>query len=149
MPTIIHLQNNSKSTHIPLPHQFQHWVEVALSDKTIAAEITIRLVDEEESAQLNQLYRRKNGATNVLSFPFEAELDIDEASLGDLVICAPIIKKEAVKQHKTLTAHWAHIVIHGILHLLGYDHVNEDDALIMENLEINYLQQLGFHNPYT
>jgi probable rRNA maturation factor len=112
------------------------------------ASVVIRLVDEAESAGLNMAYRHKEGATNVLSFPFEAPPGIDEAHLGDLVICAPVVAREAAEQGKTPEAHWAHMVVHGMLHLQGYDHIEEIDARRMEALEIMILDRLGYDNPY-
>ena len=112
------------------------------------ASVVIRLVDEAESARLNMVYRHKQGATNVLSFPFEAPPGIDEAHLGDVVICAPVVAREAAEQGKTPEAHWAHMVVHGMLHLQGYDHIEEVDARRMEALEIMILDRLGYDNPY-
>ena len=114
-------------------------------------ELVIRIVDEAESASLNERYRHKSGSTNVLSFPFEPPpgMDVkDIALLGDVVICAPVVLREAVIQGKSLQAHWAHMVIHGVLHLLGYDHQDDDSAAAMEDLEIRILEGLGFPNPY-
>jgi probable rRNA maturation factor len=114
-------------------------------------ELVIRIVDEAESASLNELYRHKSGPTNVLSFPFEPPPGMgvkDIALLGDVVICAPVVLREAVIQGKSLEAHWAHMVIHGALHLLGCDHQDDDSAATMEALEIRLLGDLGFANPY-
>jgi probable rRNA maturation factor len=114
-------------------------------------ELVIRIVDEAESASLNERYRHKSGPTNVLSFPFEPPPGIDVkdiALLGDVVICAPVVLREAVIQGKSLEAHWAHMVIHGVLHLLGYDHQDDGSAAAMEGLEIKILRDLGFSNPY-
>lgn len=105
-------------------------------------ELTIRIVDESESRMLNRDYRGKDKSTNVLSFAGEGEV------LGDLVICAPVVEREAREQHKTLRAHWAHMVVHGCLHLRGYDHEHDTDAQKMEAREIRILRQLGFDNPY-
>ena len=112
------------------------------------AEITVRLVDEAESADLNKRYRGKRGATNVLSFTYD--LTPGKAGLaGDLVICAPVVQREAAQQDKRPRAHWAHMVVHGILHLRGYDHVHKTDAQIMETSEIRALRRLGFPDPYA
>ena len=140
------------------------WVDLALqqvSQKTRQADsLVIRVVDEAESQQLNNTYRHKNKPTNVLSFPFEAldlngqtaefsaELAQQAAHLGDLVLCEPVIMQEAQEQQKSPKAHWAHMVVHGTLHLLGYDHLNEADADIMESLEVKILHELGLQNPY-
>lgn len=133
----------------PTEKDFQHWAETAIRSQRDDAELTIRIVDENESAHLNQTYRHKQGATNVLSFPFEAPAGIGSHLLGDLVICAPVVEREAIEQGKAVQAHWAHMVLHGSLHLLGYDHMNEDDALEMESLEIKLLESLGFSDPYN
>ena len=112
------------------------------------SEVTIRIVDTDESADLNNRYRGKKGPTNVLSFPFEAPAGITLPLAGDLVICAPVVKREAEQQNKSLDAHWAHMVVHGMLHLQGFDHIDDTDAEVMEALEIKLLNQLGFCNPY-
>ena len=114
------------------------------------AEVCIRVVDSDESRQLNHSYRDKDKPTNVLSFPFTVpdNIPIDSTLLGDLIICAPLVAEEAMQQGKESIAHWAHLVIHGILHLLGYDHIEDNDAKIMETIEIELLEQLGYPNPY-
>jgi probable rRNA maturation factor len=142
----LELQNASDSPHLPPEIEFERWAKLAV--KRSAAEIVIRIVDAEESAELNQQYRGKAGPTNVLSFPFEAPPGMDTDILGDLVICAPVIEREAQEQGKALAAHWAHIVAHGLLHLQGYDHIEESEASIMESQEIALLARLGFPNPY-
>ncbi len=111
-------------------------------------ELTIRIVDETESRQLNETWRKCQGATNVLSFPFQCPPGIKVPLLGDIIICAPLVVREAKQQHKSLDAHWAHLVIHGTLHLLGYDHLEEVQAQRMEHLEIQALHHLGYPNPY-
>ena len=127
---------------------FQTWADVALSQLDEQCELSIRLVDEEESAELNSSYRGKPNATNVLSFPFDSPIPMEPRLLGDLVICTAIVEHEAQQQNKTLNAHWAHLVIHGCLHLLGYDHIDDDEAEIMEALEITRLSQLDIDDPY-
>ena len=144
----IDLQNASNNNHIPKLQQIQQWIKIALTDCCPEAELTIRVVEKEESAALNQQYRHREGPTNILSFPFESEEILDIPLLGDLIICAPLLEEEAAAQGKTIEAHWAHLVIHGTLHLLGYDHQNEADALQMETKEIEFLNQLGYPNPY-
>ena len=109
----------------------------------------MRFVDNQESQQLNKAYRGKDKATNVLSFPFQNPPGITLPLLGDLVICKPVVEKEAIEQGKTLTAHWAHMLIHGTLHLLGFDHIIEEEAVEMENLESKLLIELGFAAPYN
>jgi probable rRNA maturation factor len=140
------------ATSAPHPEleQFQQWVDAALAmfEDGADCELVIRLVDDAESAQLNQQYRRKNGPTNILSFPFEAPAGMDMDLLGDLVICAPLTAREASQQNKLLEHHWTHITIHGVLHLLGYDHIEDQDAEQMEALEIEILSKLGIANPY-
>jgi probable rRNA maturation factor len=128
--------------------QIQQWVDAALQDYDKDTEIVVRIVDVHESAQLNKQYRHKPGPTNILSFPVEVPEGIELNLLGDLVVCAPVVEREAIEQQKLLTHHWAHIIIHGVLHLLGYDHIEDDEAEIMENKEINILQTLNITNPY-
>ncbi|WP_343152530.1 rRNA maturation RNase YbeY [Buchnera aphidicola] len=110
--------------------------------------ITIRIVDTKEIKQLNFMYRNKKKPTNILSFPYNIHLNSNNILLGDLVICSKIIKEEAKKQKKTIKEHWAHIFIHGVLHLLGFDHINKKEAKKMESLECEILNKLGFKNPY-
>lgn len=134
------------------PNRFhiQRWVNETLDDLVDNGELCIRIVDSSESQALNKQYRDKDKPTNVLSFPSELpdEIKAETHILGDIVICAQIVKGEAEVQTKKLEAHWAHMVVHGTLHLLGFDHINDRDAKIMESLEINILQRLGFPNPY-
>lgn len=144
----ITLQNLTRSKKIPSSYYFRRWVNLALAKQKKTAEINIRIVDQAESAELNKTFRHKNGSTNILSFPFETPPGITSPLLGDLIICAPVMIKEAAEQKKLLLTHWAHITIHGTLHLLGYDHIKDKDAQVMENLEIKLLQQLGYPNPY-
>ena len=142
------LQIATESTYYPDILKFQQWVDMILAESDQDSEIVIRLVDEVEIAELNQQYRHKPGPTNILSFPFEAPEGVEMDLLGDLVICAPIIAKEASLQHKPIDHHWAHITVHGVLHLLGYDHIEDHDAEEMETLEINILHKLNIANPY-
>lgn len=109
----------------------------------------VRLISETESADFNSQYRGKEGPTNVLSFPYEAFPGVESDLLGDLLICAPVVAKEAAAQNKTVTMHFSHLVVHGILHLLGYDHLTEDEATEMEGIEIAVLEQHGISNPYV
>ena len=134
---------------LPAEADFRRWAEAALTgaDYRRDAELTIRIVNEAESTALNETYRRKQGPTNVLSFPFEAPPEAESSLLGDIVICAPVVLAEAIHQGKTPAAHWAHLVAHGVLHLLGYDH-DEEHAEAMEALEIRILAGLGFPDPY-
>jgi len=133
----------------PSDDAFFGWAQAALINKQNETELLLRLVDEDESAELNSTYRHKPGSTNVLSFPFEAPAGIDFTALGDLVICAPVVKREAQQQKKSEHAHWAHMLVHGMLHLQGHDHQDDDSASRMENLETQILAQLGFNNPYS
>jgi len=147
---MIHIQNASK-IRIPPHRLFKDATAIVLNANLISlkkqsAELCIRIVDKTESASLNKQYRKKKGPTNVLAFP----LDINNLGLlGDLVICNEIVRQEAFNQGKTLAAHFSHMVIHGTLHLLGFDHQTNEQALEMESLEIKFLKKLGFSNPYT
>ena len=134
---------------LPAEADFHRWAEAALAGAGYArdAELTLRVVNEAESTALNESYRHKQGPTNVLSFPFEAPSEVNSALLGDIVICAPVVLREAVVQGKASEAHWAHLVAHGVLHLLGYDH-DEEQAEAMESLEIRILAGLGYPDPY-
>jgi len=129
---------------------FRRWCELALRQRTADSEMTIRLVDEAEGRELNHTYRHKDYATNVLSFPADVPDELlDIPLLGDLVICIPVVEREAAEQGKALEAHWAHLVIHGCLHLLGYDHIEDDEAEEMEALERELLAELGHPDPYA
>jgi probable rRNA maturation factor len=143
------LQDVSASGRVPTREDLARWAQAALAGRRECAELSIRVVDEPEGAELNQRYRGRPGATNVLSFPFEPPPGVPElALLGDLVICAPVVEREAEEQGKPLPAHWAHLVIHGMLHLLGYDHQDPAQAAEMEALETRILGGLGFPPPY-
>lgn len=148
------LDLQSATTQDPLPDadQLATWLQAALDGRRERAEVSVRLVDEAESRELNRTYRGKDSPTNVLSFPFEAPPGVDDedirALLGDLVICAPVVRREACEQGKPETHHWAHMVVHGTLHLLGHDHIEADDAERMEQLEREILATLGLPDPY-
>lgn len=144
----IDLQIATSSKPLPTRSQFKQWVTTALSHLNQTGEVLIRLVDNEESAALNQQYRHKTGPTNVLSFPADLPPGIKSPLLGDLVICAPLVAEEAAAAGKPVASHWAHLVVHGVLHLLGYDHIKEEDAVVMEALEIKILGHLRLANPY-
>ena len=126
------------------------WIETVLVMEAHPsdAELTVRIVDEAEMAELNARYRHKTGPTNILSFPFEPPPGVQLNLLGDLVIAAPVVQREAREQGKTESAHWAHMIVHGTLHLLGYDHQELAEAEDMEAREIRILQELGYANPY-
>ena len=158
---MIDLQIATEESGLPTAEQLEQWVALATREQAAPAEVTIRLVDDAESQQLNLDYRGKDKPTNVLSFPaqmeeFEAEFDIpelmeelgDDTYLGDLVINAPLVQREAKEQSKTVMDHWAHLVIHGCLHLQGYDHIEDAEAEQMEGLEIALLAEIDIANPY-
>jgi len=132
---------------LPSNEQIISWVEAVLIDKQ-DAELTIRMTDESEIINLNLQYRNQNKPTNVLSFPADLPSELNLPLLGDVVICASVVEKESLQQGKSVISHWAHMVIHGTLHLLGYDHLDEVQANEMEAKEIEILAQFGYSNPY-
>lgn len=133
---------------LPDEAAFQRWLEAAVTPFQPESEVTIRLVDEAESHELNLTYRGKDKPTNVLSFPFEAPPGIELPLLGDLIICRQVVEQEAEEQGKSVDAHWAHMVVHGTLHLLGYDHIEDEEAEEMEALETEIMLALGYPDPY-
>lgn len=134
---------------LPKDEDLLEWLKATLIFENHAAtELTIRFVTEEEISDLNKQYRNKEGSTNILSFPFEIPDEVELNLLGDLVICADVVKKEAKQQNKEEISHWAHMVVHGTLHLLGYDHLTDEQANVMETKEIKILSQLGYTDPY-
>lgn len=137
-----------ETTGLPDEALFQRWLEAVLPKFQPQSEVTIRIVDEEESHHLNLTYRGKDKPTNVLSFPFEAPPEVELPLLGDLIICRQVVEQEAIEQQKSAEEHWAHMVVHGCLHLLGYDHIEDDEAEEMENLETEILAELGYADPY-
>ncbi|MDU4250953.1 MULTISPECIES: rRNA maturation RNase YbeY [Pseudomonas] len=144
------LQVVSEAPGLPSEAQFRQWCELALRQRQNDSELTIRLVDEAEGRELNKTWRHKDYATNVLSFPADVPDELlDIPLLGDLVICAPVVTREAAEQGKAAEAHWAHLVIHGCLHLLGYDHIEDEEAEEMEGLERELLAELGHPDPYA
>lgn len=128
---------------------FRRWAKAALASQSCARELTIRVADADEIQQLNRDYRGKDYPTNVLSFCAELPDDIDIPLLGDIIICPQVVEREAIEQQKPLEAHWAHMAIHGVLHLLGYDHIDDSEAEEMESLEIAILAKLGYSDPYN
>lgn len=134
---------------LPAQQQVKDWVQAALRARIDECQLVVRIVEEEESRQLNERYRHRQGATNVLSFPFEEPALLQPPLLGDVVICAPRVELEAREQGKEAEAHWAHLVVHGVLHLLGYDHEHDKQAKIMEDLETEILASLGYPDPYA
>jgi probable rRNA maturation factor len=142
MPKLsITTQYASQQTSLPTQNQFRKWAKAAIRVDT---EVTIRLVDEAEGRALNKTYRGKDYATNVLTFPLTEEPHL----MGDIIICAPVVAAEALAQNKPLEAHYAHLTVHGILHLHGYDHEIEAQAELMEGLETAIVSKLGYANPY-
>ena len=136
------VQYATNSTDAPTRPQFRRWVKAALMQE---AEIVLRIVDEAEGCELNHQFRDKDYATNVLTFVY----DNMQPLTGDIVLCAPIVNKEAQQQHKNLIAHYAHLTVHGVLHLQGYDHIEEAEAVVMEQMETQILARLGYDDPYT
>jgi len=135
------IQFTTQSQLLPTKSQLRKWAKAALRVDT---EVTIRIVDEAEGRALNYTYRNKDYATNVLTFPLTEEPYL----MGDIIICAPVVEKEAQEQQKDLMAHYAHLTVHGILHLHGYDHETEAQAELMEGLETAIVTKLGYANPY-
>ena len=132
---------------VPEPGLLEKWASAAyLNEKPAVASLLV--TSSAEIQQLNKQYRDKDKATNVLSFPMQSPEEVDMQLLGDIVLCAAVIKQEAIQQSKTERSHWAHMVVHGMLHLQGYDHVENNDAEEMERLEVDILKKLGFDNPY-
>lgn len=142
------VQRISAAADIPGDAALRRWARAALADVGGRHELTIRIVDAAESAALNGQYRRKRGPTNVLSFPFDAPPGMSSALLGDLVVCADVVQREAREQGKSAPAHWAHMIVHGVLHLRGFDHLSAAEAAAMETLETEILARLGYPNPY-
>lgn len=150
MQVELDLQLATAAGDLPGEAQLRQWCELALRQRTAPSELTIRIVDEAEGRELNHTWRGKDYATNVLSFPAEIPDGLlDIPLLGDLVICAPVVAREAAEQSKRAEAHWAHLVIHGCLHLLGYDHIDDAEAEEMEALERQLLAELGHPDPYA
>ncbi|NOX08059.1 MAG: rRNA maturation RNase YbeY [Gammaproteobacteria bacterium] len=145
---VVEVQRVLDAIDLPSDEQLKVWVDAGVDQKYSGYEMVIRIVDETESASLNDRYRHKSGATNVLSFTADIPEGVDLPLLGDLVICAPVVAQEAKEQMKGLSAHWAHMVVHGALHLQGYDHQDEEEAQVMELIEREVLEGLGFADPY-
>ncbi|MBI5450931.1 MAG: rRNA maturation RNase YbeY [Gammaproteobacteria bacterium] len=160
------LQRAASGVVLPDRQKFLQWIRQALAgaesaiaagaDRASAAvlprqgvQLTVRIVETDESRMLNETYRHKSGPTNVLSFPFEAGELLDPPCIGDIVICAALVEQEAQQQHKSVESHWAHLVVHGVLHLLGFDHEEDRQAQAMERLEIVVMTGLGYASPYA
>ena len=137
-----------QETGLPTAEEIEQWAAAAVQPQSDEVEMTVRIVDEAESHELNLNYRGKDRPTNVLSFPFECPDEVELPLLGDLVICRQVVEREAQEQDKPVMAHWAHMVVHGSLHLLGYDHIKDDEAEEMESLETQIMTGLGFADPY-
>ena len=148
MSTRVHVEYACSDADVPDADSLHRWACAALDDRPGPVELSIRIVDEAEGEELNRSYRQRAGATNVLSFPFEPPPGAESALLGDLLLCAPVVAREAAEQGKQASAHWAHLVVHGVLHLLGYDHKSKQQARVMEGSEVRILAALGFPDPY-
>ena len=149
MKLSLDIQNACANTKPPAAAALRRWVRTALGERRGAVELSLRIVDEAEITELNARYRGKDYATNVLSFPADLPPELKLPQLGDIVICAPVVTREAAEQGKAEEAHWAHLVVHGTLHLLGHDHIDEAEAEAREALEIELLRRLDYPNPYT
>jgi probable rRNA maturation factor len=146
----VHLQLAAAPGSLPKAVDVRRWAQAALAGfERPRAELGVRIVDEPESAELNERYRGKRGPTNVLSFSYEDPPGVETDIIGDLVICAPVVEREAAERAMPPRAHWAHMVVHGVLHLRGHDHEHDDDARIMEALESEIMTGLGFEDPYA
>ena len=144
----VNIQRATKTPNLPSNQRIRTWVRAALAGRVPQAELTIRVVGTREAARLNRTWRGKKGPTNVLSFPTDDRYGLAAGFLGDIVLCAPVIVREAMQQGKSLGAHWAHMIMHGTLHLLGYDHVKPAEARKMESLEKKLLATLSIADPY-
>lgn len=140
----------ASSEPVPAEDDIRNWIAAALEGRAPQedVEVSVRLVDHDEMARLNKTFRGKQGATNVLSFPADLPAELSLPLLGDIVICAPVVRTEAAQQGKSPSAHWAHMAVHGTLHLLGYDHIDDEDAAVMEALETAILGTLNIRCPY-
>lgn len=147
MSLVVEVQRQVTQADLPEDRDFNAWANEAAGDVD-GAELVIRLVDNAESAELNGRFRNKPHATNVLSFPAEIPASVGELVMGDLVVCAPVVQAEAREQGKSEMAHWAHMIVHGVLHLRGFDHIDDAEAQKMEQLETDILARLGFSDPY-
>lgn len=149
MRLLLSVQVAASRRGLPDEIRIARWARAALKGlRRRRVALGVRIVNARESAHLNRRYRGKSGSTNVLSFPFETPAGVRSDTLGDLVICAPVVRREARQQHKPAEAHWAHMVVHGIMHLRGYDHERNRDAVVMERREARVLRALGYANPY-
>ena len=152
MRTELEIQRATTSINTPDDNQFQLWVNAIDVQQDKSFSLSIRIVEEPEARQFNREYRNRDYATNILSFPVELPkglpVEVRQSLLGDLLICAPVVAREAREQKRPEADHWAHLTVHGILHLLGYDHEQDEAALVMESLEKEILNKLGISDPY-
>ncbi len=148
MITVV-VQRESRTLGLPSDERVYEWAVAAMEGRKKTASLTVRMVDQEEGAELNSRYRGLSGSTNVLSFPFDVPEFVGSAEIGDIVVCAPVVMGEARVLQKTPEQHWAHMVVHGCLHLLGYDHQSISEAGIMEGMEAEILGRLGYPHPYS
>jgi probable rRNA maturation factor len=149
MTLMVEVQTLTDKGRPPAPQRLTEWARAAWQHSSRDGEVVLRITDEAESRHLNHDYRGQDSPTNVLSFPFEAPPEIDQCHVGDLVICAPLVAREAREQGKSADAHWAHMIVHGMLHLQGHDHATDQQATAMETLEADILGGLGFPPPYA
>ena len=148
MSTLVDLQLACEFENLPSEAQFQRWAALVLDELKPNSEVTIRIADEQESQSLNHSYRGKDKPTNVLSFEFDAPPGVELPLVGDLIICPQVVYGEALEQEKDFHEHFAHMVVHGCLHLLGYDHTSEHDAHVMEAMEKRLLASINISDPY-
>lgn len=144
----VDIQYATDFMNCPDAAMIQQWVKAALANTKQSHSLSLKIIDEDEMKMLNYYYRQKQKPTNVLSFPCQLPIEVRGDMLGDIAICAPVVNQEAIQQNKPLQAHFAHMVVHGVLHLLGFDHENDQDASKMESLEVTILESLGFKDPY-
>ena len=149
MTGVVDIQLADGSARMPDARHIRGWVAAVFTTlERSPLSLTVRVVGEEEMTKLNQRYRGRNQSTNVLSFPIEPLLGMHTDLLGDIVVCGPVVNREAAIQHKSSMGHWAHMVVHGLLHLFGYNHESDQDAMAMEALEKSVLEGLGYSDPY-
>jgi probable rRNA maturation factor len=149
MSVTVHVEAALAPSTAPAAAEFRRWVAAALAGRRDWAEVSVRVVDADEGRALNKRYRDRDRPTNVLSFPAELPPDIGPPLLGDLVLCEPVVLAEAAAQHKPAVAHWAHLTVHGVLHLIGFDHQTDAEAAVMEAIEVEVLAGLGYPDPYA
>lgn len=149
MPATLDYQLACDDHPVPSSHDVQTWLDAIFAQQHLnSGEVTVRIVASAEGKELNHAYRQKDYATNVLSFPFDAPQGVSIDFLGDIVVCAEVINREAEQQQKQRQHHWAHMIVHGMLHLLGFDHIDDIDAEQMEAKEVEILNKLGIDDPY-